>query len=98
MVLFQRKIIYMGYIPPGARQEVRNTPLTHNSSNLTQNILNPQTLDPNDPLLAGLDHRTIVVQSEPGIVLQGFGIRLRRDLERNTESRRVVVIYFQGRL
>lgn len=56
-----------------------------------------QTLDSKDPLLSGLQTEQIVVTSDPGIKLEGFLLRKAAPAIK-TSSRRVVIVYFQGKL
>lgn len=56
-----------------------------------------QTLDSKDPLLHGLQAEKIVVASDPGIKLEGFLLRKAAPAIK-TSSRRVAIIYFQGKL
>lgn len=84
-----------------SRRKTRGTYASLSTSKVPTLIIRrpcSQTLDPKDPLLAGLEHEEIVIPSESGVTLRGFGIRREGDVERNTESRRAVVIYFQGEI
>jgi hypothetical protein len=64
---------------------------------LTIETIIPQTLDSKDPLLQGLQAEKIVVASDPGIKLEGFLLRKAAPAIK-TLSRRVVIVYFQGKL
>jgi hypothetical protein len=64
---------------------------------LTIETIIPQTLDSKDPLLDGLQTEKIVVASDPGIKLEGF-LLSKAASAMKTSARRVVIVYFQGKL
>lgn len=53
-------------------------------------------LDPQDPLLSGLETEKVVVESDPGVRLEGFLLRKKRSPETKPSGRRIAIIYFQG--
>lgn len=60
-------------------------------------MVTTQTLNSKDPLLSGLQTEKIVLASDPGIKLEGFLLRKAASVAK-ASCRRVVIIYFQGKL